>query len=228
MKILMIDCTMDRDSWGSEDYRNLMRTVPGAEVTVRRAPEKDLPSDSTHWDRIMISGSRASCMEKSEWVEELVSFLKAKIDRSVPTLGVCFGHQILQRALGGVDILGNAQVPEYGWTEIVRDENSKILSGLPKKFFSLSSHLEEVRDLAPRTKAIARSQHCVIQGFEHLDKPIYGVQFHPEKDLNAAQKTLESLKKKGREKWFQNANKGKSLYKAEIGAAIFKNFIANE
>ena len=227
MKVLVLDCTMDRSSWGAPEIRKHLSSFQGLEVEVRRAPEMDLPQTNARHDKIIITGSRASCLEDQPWISGLHQYLANCIQTKKQILGVCFGHQTLLRILGGKEILGKSEQPEYGWTKITQTQNGKLLHGLPETFYSLSSHQEEATAPAPDTVVIASSDSCGIQGFEHKTHPIFGVQFHPEKSLEGALKTLEELKKTGKQKWFSHPKEGPKLFQEAVGQTIFRNFIEN-
>lgn len=228
MRLLIIDCTRDADSWGAEDFRRILAQVPGLEIHVRRAPEDDLPLVNANYDRIMITGSRTSCLDESDWVVRMLDYLKVHLEKNTPILGVCFGHQMLCRLLGGKKVLGESSVPEYGWTRVEILGESPLFRGLPKSFHSLSSHREEVVSLPSGLKLLAKSKDCANQAFASESRPLFGIQFHPEKDLESAQSSYESLKKNKKQHLFQNRNNSKKLYDPKIGEKIFLNFITYE
>ncbi|MCM0604879.1 MAG: type 1 glutamine amidotransferase [Xanthomonadaceae bacterium] len=229
MKVLIVDCTRDSESWGAEDFRRILSQImPGLEIHVRRAPEEDLPSHSINFDRIFITGSRTSCVEESTWVTALLDYLRIKIEMMTPVLGVCFGHQIISRVFGGKTTLRESQVPEYGWTKVEVLAESSLFKGMPKTFYSLSSHSEEVDSLAQGLRLLAKSKDCSIQAFESDDHPVFGIQFHPEKDLASAESTYLSLKKSKKHHLFQNRNKSKKVYDPKTGEKLFLNFLNYE
>ncbi|MGZ3699992.1 MAG: type 1 glutamine amidotransferase, partial [Bdellovibrionota bacterium] len=186
MKILVIDNNLDRDCWGAEDLRRLLRSFSGATAHVRRAPQEDLPRDASGFDRIVVSGSRTSCLADAPWIEKLLEFIRGAVTRGTPLLGVCYGHQALVRALGGTEMVRKSAADEYGWSRIEVLEDSPLLKGVGKRFYSFSAHSEEVRQLPRGMKRLARSEACEIQACWLEGKPVYGIQFHPEKDVSDA------------------------------------------
>lgn len=195
MKILVIDNTIDPTSWGSRELVRFGALIPGASVFVRRAPEGDLPSSPAGFDRVIVSGSKTAATEDAPWISRLHEFILRTIDSGKPFLGVCYGHQSLVRALGGKETVQRAAVPEFGWTQIEIVETSPLFKGLGSAFYSFSSHFDEVCRLPNGMRRLAQSEACGIQACQIEDQPVFGIQFHPEKNLQEAELTLLERKR---------------------------------
>src|SRR5690606_26631071 len=118
--------------------------------------------------------------------------------------------------LGGENCLRVTEKGEFGWTEIQVTAPSPLFEGLPGRFHSLSHHYDEVCTLPPGAEVLARSRDCEIQAFQLKDQPVFGIQFHPEKDTTEAEKTYRELKAKRRHDRFQNYAKARKLYDPKI------------
>jgi GMP synthase (glutamine-hydrolysing) len=95
-----------------------------------------------------------------------------------PILGICLGHQIIAQAYGGE--IGSAGIESYAKTRLnILDEND-IFKGLGETMDVWSSHKDEVQSLPPGFKLLAISPVCEIEAMKHEEKPVYGIQFHPE------------------------------------------------
>lgn len=222
-KILIIDNTRDADSIGSEEIRRALRVFPVV-VETRRGPEDDLPSSVDGYDRIIVSGSRTSCLEDGTWIDHQLELLRSTVQKRRPLLGICFGHQMLARALGGKTLLRRAEQGEVGWTLIHRTTTS-LFEGLPSQFYSFSSHEEEVAHLPSGFRKLAHSDRCAIQAFQLGESPIFGIQFHPEKNCEEGEKILTTRQKMGKSKELLGLKQGRRLYSPQVAEVIFRNFM---
>jgi len=113
------------------------------------------------------------------------------IERSpVPVLGVCLGHQALGQVFGGKVV--RAPKLMHGKTSEIRHDGKSIFSGLPDPFTATRYHSLVV---APETvpdclEVSAWTDGGVVMGLRHRERPLEGVQFHPESILTAAGKDL--------------------------------------
>ena len=226
MKVLIIDNTRDRDSWGSSDLRNFVTKSPDRTAFVRRAPEGDLPRSLKGYDRVILSGSRTSCLEEGPWISKLDDLIREAIREAKPLLGVCYGHQALNRSLGGRRLLRRAELGEFGWTQIEIVERAPLFEGIADRFWSFSSHYEEVTELPKGMRLLAKSAACPIQACRLEDLPVYGIQFHPEKDLPSTVKSIEGWKKDDRRDRISREKDGAKLFDPAVGEKIFGNFLA--
>lgn len=224
MRILIVDCHIEKPSWGATALRRELLGSPEVELMVRRAPERDLPRGPSGFGGVVVSGSLTSCLEEGPWIDDLLGLIRGCLDQKVPLLGVCFGHQMLARALSGKSVLGASLKPEYGWTEIERTGGSPIFEGLPQKFYSFSSHREEVTGLPLGTRALARSRDCGIQAFDVEGLPAFGIQFHPEKLAPEGEEILGRKLKKDRRAVVLRKGQGARLYSAQVAASVFGGF----
>jgi len=95
-----------------------------------------------------------------------------------PILGICAGHQFMAMMLGGD--AKPAKVPEFGKAELTVDAEDELFKGIPRTFDVWESHNDEVTKLPPNFTLLAHSKNCAIQAMKSSERPLYGVQFHPE------------------------------------------------
>ena len=98
----------------------------------------------------------------------------------MPILGVCLGHQAIGQAFGGHVV--RAQTLMHGKTSPIIHENKGLFAGLPSPFTATRYHsLAVAHDTLPNTLDVtAWTADGEIMGVQHHDRPIHGVQFHPE------------------------------------------------
>ena len=96
----------------------------------------------------------------------------------VPTLGICYGMQLMAQDLGGrVERTG---VSEFGKTELFAEPQSELFKGLPAEQTGWMSHRDSVAAAPTGARVTAGSPNAPIAAFEDPDRGLYGVQFHPE------------------------------------------------
>jgi GMP synthase (glutamine-hydrolysing) len=95
----------------------------------------------------------------------------------VPTLGICYGMQLMARDLGGA--VESNDVSEYGKAELEADESS-LFRDLPSGQTVWMSHRDSVTAPPAGAEVVARSPNTPIAAFEDHERRLYGVQFHPE------------------------------------------------
>lgn len=103
---------------------------------------------------------------------------KGIFDIGVPILGICYGDQLMAHLLGGE--VKTAPVREYGKTNVILDNSSRLFEGIKKEETCWMSHTDYVAELPKEFKIIGHTEVCPIAAMENSEKKLYGVQFHPE------------------------------------------------
>ncbi len=97
---------------------------------------------------------------------------------NVPILGICYGMQLLCQALGGV--VEPVPTREYGRTPCQFLTSDPLLEGLPSHSIVWMSHGDQVVRVSEDFVSLASTPQCPIAAVRHRQRPIYGLQFHPE------------------------------------------------
>ena len=102
---------------------------------------------------------------------------------SIPMLGVCLGHQCIGAAYGGEIVRAGA--PMHGKTSRIHHEGIGIFSGLPSPFIATRYHSLVIAPASVPSglRVTATSEDGEIMAVQHVEHPVYGVQFHPESVL---------------------------------------------
>lgn len=120
-----------------------------------------------------------------DMIDKLSPVIHLISDSSIPTLGICFGHQVLADILGG-EVVTDPNMAESGIAEIILTSDGKkdpVLQSLPGSFHGIVSHKSSVIQLPEGADLLAYSDRCPIQGFRYKSN-IYGFQLHPELDIS--------------------------------------------
>ena len=130
---------------------------------------------------IVITGSASMVSAREDWSERTAEWLGQAVQKGIPVLGVCYGHQLLAQALGGRVGLnpGGRQIGTVTAQRIDSAINDPLIGGLPQTFAAQTSHSEVVLKLPPGAERLATSpldDNFAIRFAEN----VWGVQFHPE------------------------------------------------
>ncbi len=103
-----------------------------------------------------------------------------KADSSLPIFGVCLGHQSIGQAFGGEVI--HAQSVLHGKSSAVTHDGGSMFKSIPKMFEAVRYHSLSVKrqGLPEILKIEAETDDGEIMALSHVDRPVFGVQFHPE------------------------------------------------
>jgi anthranilate synthase component 2 len=98
----------------------------------------------------------------------------------VPVLGVCLGHQAIAVAFGGRVV--RAPLPVHGRASAIHHDGAGLFTGMPQGFAAARYHslLVERATLPPSLEPCAFTEDGLVMALRHRERPIAGVQFHPE------------------------------------------------
>jgi GMP synthase (glutamine-hydrolysing) len=188
MLVYLIDNTIDGQGQSPRELRAALgRLQEGIEIltepfhTVSLERVNDL--DPSH---IILSGQSHPW---NNYSPESLSGVFEVIKRArQPILGVCGGHQQMALAFGSAVGLMGRDKPGEGYEGAERERGyfpvdtngSRLFKDLPSQITVWHSHFDEVKELPRGFKKTASNEVCEIQAMEHIARPLFGVQFHPE------------------------------------------------
>lgn len=181
---------------GGNTRRNFRREL-AADLVEYDVTEGELPGSSPanrefDFDGIVITGSRSSVYWDEEWIAPLLSYVEAAYEREIPILGVCYGHQVVAQALGG-RVAGMDEF-EIGYNRISRlEDGDRLLKGIDGEFTAFTTHGDAVVELPPGARLLAANDHGV---HAFRKNHAWGVQFHPEYDIETAREVTEGKRDK--------------------------------
>jgi GMP synthase (glutamine-hydrolysing) len=134
---------------------------------------------------VVITGSHAMVTERQPWSERTAAWLPGLVERGIPTLGICYGHQLLAHALGG-EVGDNPNGREFGTVSIeltAEAADDPLLGGLPARLPVQVCHTQSVLRLPAGARRLAQGDRDANQAFV-VGEAAWGVQFHPEFDAD--------------------------------------------
>lgn len=157
-------------------FLRLFAGYPDVEVITYDAIGGVFPDDPHQCDLWLTTGSRHSVNDEFQWIRELEAFVRQIAASGVPFVGVCFGHQLLAKALGGSVVKAG-----QGWGIGLKSSKVDVALGLGESVNLLYSHQDQVASLPDGAEILGWADDCPISMFAVGDKLI-GIQGHPEFD----------------------------------------------
>lgn len=125
--------------------------------------------------RVGVEGKLGNC---AEYVDNL----------DIPILGICAGHQFMAGHFGGS--AAPSVTPEFGATEMIVTDEGDILRDVPERSTVWESHHDEVNVVPDNFRVLSHSETCPVQVMRHNERPIFGMQYHPEVEHTEAGVTM--------------------------------------
>jgi len=174
--LLILNTIMTEE--GRQRFDALVREklFPESKTTIRYLNDKF--DDLENFTHLIVSGSSLSAVEGSNWDNKIYSILDHFVSNDKAVLGICYGHHILARYLGGAETVRKSVAVQYGF-RLIHIENNPLFAGLTD-IFAMEAHGDEVHDLSSDFRVIAKDDDGCIQGYQYQDKRVWGIQFHPE------------------------------------------------
>ncbi|SFI09073.1 anthranilate synthase component II [Planctomicrobium piriforme] len=151
----------------------------GVETTVRRNDELTVAEvRELRPDAIVLSPGPCTPNEAGICVELIQS-----LEGETPLLGVCLGHQAIGAALGAT--VARAPNPVHGQASLIHHHSTGLFANCPNplRVGRYHSLIVEEATLPPNLVVTARTDDGLVMAFTQRDKPVFGVQFHPESIL---------------------------------------------
>ncbi|MFL5782606.1 MAG: glutamine-hydrolyzing GMP synthase [Thermoleophilaceae bacterium] len=143
-------------------FSELMPHTVSLEEIKRRAPRG-----------LILSGGPASV-----YADGAPRFAPELLELGIPVMGICYGMQVMALELGGR--VEGASVGEFGRSRLSVREPGRLLAGLPEEQSCWMSHRDTVFEAPAGFTALASSTESPVAAFEHTERGLYGIQFHPE------------------------------------------------
>ncbi len=177
----------DFDDWIAA---GLDRTVSAVE-TVSPFTGDPLPPAS-NCSGVIITGSHDMVTDHLAWSERTADWIASVVAAGVPLLGICYGHQLLAHAMGGV-VADNPNGREIGTVTIRLTADGRrdpLFAGMPDPFPAQACHTQSVLRLPAGATPLAASTADRHHAFA-IGERAWGLQFHPEFDARILRAYIE-------------------------------------
>ena len=200
----------------------LLTRYPDAQIRVYRCMDGELPQDLNECDAYITSGSKFGVNDGLPWIDALQECVARMWEQGTPLVGVCFGHQLMAKALGGevtkspkgwgVGVSFNQVLVRKNWMKPWQDKLDLVVS-----------HQDQVSLLPPQAEILASSEFCpyyLVQYGQHF----MSVQGHPEfckgysRDLMDARRGVIA---------HARLREGQASLSAEVDASVMSSWIIN-
>ena len=129
-------------------------------------------------DLVILTGSSA-LLSKPKTRELFQPEMALVKESNFPVLGICYGHQIIGSAFGSQMRDMGQMLRRYDHVTVVKKH--PMFEGLPTNLMVAESHRQELTRVPDEFDHLAKSTTSIVEAMVHRTRPIYGVQFHPER-----------------------------------------------
>ena len=159
----------------------------GADVSVERNDSEALDRHIGSVDGYVISPGPGHPREANRSLEVISNDGYGR-----PVLGICLGHQAVAHVHGGSVVRASQVV--HGKLSTVRHDEDELFAGVPDSFAATRYHslVVSADGLPEGIRVIARTDPGEIMALRVKDRPVYGLQFHPESVMTSCGKTILS------------------------------------
>ena len=166
------------DNYDSFTYNlvHLFEELGAEVVTVRNDAITVDEARAGAFDRLVVSPGPG----RPESAGVSIELIRA-LGPTVPTLGVCLGHQAIVEAFGGE--VGSAKSLLHGKASRIEHDGQGVYAGLPPELEVGRYHSLAAARVPGELVVTARTADGEVMGLRHAEHPIEGVQFHPESVL---------------------------------------------
>ncbi len=183
--LLVVDLLAEREAFGKKGVEEIVSHFPEHEVLLWAPHTKhqieygfgkrvDSPQNC---DVIVITGSRRNVSSWEDWMDDVAKLIR---ECEVPLYGICFGHQIICKVLGGEVI--RAEEGSSFIAEVTYNDGTKT-----KQLFTHQDHVVNSGEM----EVVGSAEHCKIAVCKHPTRLIRTVQFHPEAVQSVLNYSLE-------------------------------------
>jgi len=184
MNLGILQCDKVREQFAAhgqypDRFAMLLRPVyPAIAFTTFDVEQCEFPRNIDEADAYLITGSRHGVNEGSPWIAALEEFVRTLHQAQKKLIGICFGHQLIAKALGG-KVIKWPQGWGVGMSCNKVNQHKSWMRPIQSEFNLLVSHQDQVTELPKEAEVLASSEFCPNY-MTQIGSHILTVQGHPE------------------------------------------------
>jgi GMP synthase (glutamine-hydrolysing) len=202
--------------------RGLADFWQGGIVEIDARSAEELPAAS-RFAGLIVTGSASSVTERAPWMLRIEQYLARAVEQQQPLLGICFGHQLLGQALGGL-VERNPRGREMGTVELAIVEDDPLLDRSIVPALAHATHVDAVTRLPPEARILATTEldpHAALR----FGSRAWGVQFHPEFDQQVMGEYIETRRDLLAQEGRDPAAMLRGIRAADAGRLVLQRFV---
>jgi len=207
----------------TDRFETLLCTAdPQLAFQTYRVTQQQYPQNINACDAYLITGSKYSSYEDVDWILKLKQFVVECFEQNKKLVGICFGHQLIAQALGGL-----VQKHDNGWgVGLISSHVTQMphwLTPEQQQFSLLVNHQDQVIRLPRQASLVATNAFCAIASYR-VDHSILSFQGHPEFNREYLQYLMTKKRQIIGEQVYHKANKS---LQQNIDHELVANWIVN-
>lgn len=219
----VFDNTPAHASW----FETIIREIkPDAEIYTYRVVKNEFPDTLDNVSGLIITGSSKEVYDGEPWIHATGDWIHVAQEKKIPTLGVCFGSQLIAQVEGGI-VTKNPMGREVGTCSVrlvTEAQNDPLFKGLPTALTVQQSHQSAMVAMPQNAEVLAENEYGV-QAYRIKNESMWGVQFHPEVSTDTLRKVLEFRRPILEQEGIDVDQKIRTLKSANDAQRILKNFL---
>lgn len=185
-KLLIVQYRTDQTKEHEHSCFNRVYSNTPVEIEYFDAISNEFPEDLSDVGGIIFAGSGEFMLGEGHgegtWKDKTMKFLDRVVEENIPTLGICFGYQLIAVHQGGkmTNDESMREVSTFEVTKLEPAKNDPLWGSLPEKFDTQFGHKENVINFPDSIEVLCKTERVPVNAYRLKGKNIWGTLSHPE------------------------------------------------